>query len=112
MTNTNRIRAVESPASNALEQTLVTTPSGQTVLVSTVSLAFNPMIADMYDQLGGQFETMVFPTDEAGSVTDWMELYCDRYKTAAAAMEGHANIVEIFYNKPMHQLSSSTEEND
>jgi hypothetical protein len=40
------------------------------------------------------WETMIFPCDDNGGVTDWGELYCNRYPTKQAAVEGHAYAVE------------------
>lgn len=45
------------------------------------------------------YETMVFPCDENGDVTNWGDLYCERYNTAAEMEIGHnmtiANLEEI-----------------
>lgn len=38
------------------------------------------------------FETMVFAGDELGD--GWVDPFCDRYSTAAAARLGHAAVVE------------------
>lgn len=35
------------------------------------------------------WETMAFPVDEEGTVTDWGEVYCDRYRDEDEALEGH-----------------------
>lgn len=39
------------------------------------------------------FETMVFPCDAEGRVTDWGDKDCERYSTEAAAKAGHAAMV-------------------
>ena len=39
------------------------------------------------------FETMVFPA-ENGKVTDWGEVFCDRYSTREQALAGHQRVVE------------------
>lgn len=43
---------------------------------------------------GAWYETMIFPCDEAGTVTDFGELYMDRYSTREQAERGHEQIVE------------------
>ena len=39
------------------------------------------------------YETMVFPCDEKGNVTDWGELYCEIYDTQTEMEVGHKAIV-------------------
>jgi hypothetical protein len=39
------------------------------------------------------WETMAFPCDAEGGVTDWGEVFCDRYGSRDAAIEGHAAAV-------------------
>ena len=39
------------------------------------------------------YETMVFPCDEKGNVTDWGDLYCERYSTQAEMEAGHKAII-------------------
>ena len=39
-------------------------------------------------------ETMVFPCDENGEVTDWLELEADRYYDMAEALSGHNAIAD------------------
>ena len=51
-------------------------------LVSTVHL---PAM-----HVGGDYETMVFPVDANGEVTDWSGLEQERYYDEAAADAGHA----------------------
>ena len=41
------------------------------------------------------WETMAFPCDERGTVTDWSEAYCDRYDDESAAKVGHARACEV-----------------
>jgi len=41
------------------------------------------------------FETMIFPADDSGDITDWCELWADRYTTIQEAREGHVRAVEI-----------------
>ena len=103
MTNTNRIQNIELTNPRQREQTRVTTPAGFHVLVSTVLL---PMLFGRVE-----YETMAFAADETGKVTDWTELGCNRYDTEQEALEGHADVVAKWYNEPMLQLPSSTEEN-
>ena len=43
--------------------------------------------------LGGQYESMIFKSD-GEEVTDYLDLYCDRYETEELAREGHDNLVE------------------
>jgi hypothetical protein len=40
------------------------------------------------------WETMVFPCDQQGAVTDWSERDCDRYESKDGAIQGHAAMVE------------------
>jgi hypothetical protein len=68
-------------------------------VVSTVRLAGYEMMAELFDEHGGRFETMVFPCDEQGTVTDWLELDCRRYHSAEAAREGHNDVVLDFLTK-------------
>ena len=44
------------------------------------------------------FETMVFPVNYSGEVTNWSELYCERYGTWNEAIDGHAKAVELCEN--------------
>ena len=103
MTNTNRIQNIELTDERQLVQTHVTTPAGLHVVVSTVQL---PLLWGRVE-----FESMTFAADEDGKITNWLELGCNRYSTAEHAMEGHADMVNEWYNEPMLQLPSSTEEN-
>ncbi len=64
------------------------TRDGQHFLVSTVCLE------SMH--FGGEYETMVFPCDTDGNVTDWGDLHCDRYETYEQAVAGHAGVVLTF----------------
>lgn len=102
MTNTNRIQNLELTNERQLAQTRVTTPSGQHVVVSTV------LLPHMWDRV--EYETMTFAADEAGEITDWLELDCDRYYTPEQAVEGHADVVAKWYNEPMRALPAPTEE--
>jgi hypothetical protein len=52
---------------------------------------------------------MAFAADEDGKITDWLELSCNRYSTAEHAMEGHADMVNEWYNEPMRALPAPTE---
>lgn len=40
------------------------------------------------------WETMVFPCDPQGTVTDWSERDCDRYENKDGAIQGHTAMVE------------------
>lgn len=51
-------------------------------VVSTVEL-FIPLNGERY-------ETMVFPCDNNGNVTDYHDVDCHRYETESAARDGHA----------------------
>ena len=42
------------------------------------------------------FETMIFPCNEDGEVTNWGELYCDRYDTVLEATVGHTRAINNF----------------
>jgi hypothetical protein len=104
MTNTNRIQNLELTNERQLAQTRVTTPSGQHVVVSTVQL---PLLWGRVE-----FESMTFAADVDGEITDWLELSCNRYSTVEHAMEGHADMVQEWYNEPMRALPAPTEEID
>ena len=53
--------------------------------VSTVELPFT--------HPGGIYETMVFPSDSSGEITDWREQDMNRYETEEEARDGHAKMV-------------------
>jgi hypothetical protein len=72
--------------SNILKQTVVRGHK-----VSTIQLPFSLM--------GMLYETMVFTCDEDGTVNDWSEVFCDRYKTKGEALEGHEAVVLAYENK-------------
>ena len=57
--------------------------------VSTVRLS------SFYD--GNPYETMVFSADDDGHTDDWIDLYCNRYKTKTEAKAGHDKTVETFH---------------
>jgi hypothetical protein len=57
-------------------------------VVSTVRLLSSP-----------SFETMVFPCDEQGTVTDWIELDCQQYRTLDEARAGHSDMVQNWTNR-------------
>jgi hypothetical protein len=63
----------------------------KTYLVSTVDIGSE--LAAMTDY---RFETMVFPCDSHGTVTDYVELYNKRYAAKTNAMRGHAAAIEGF----------------
>ena len=39
------------------------------------------------------YETMVFACDSNGNVTDWSDLYCERYDTRAEMKLGHVETI-------------------
>ena len=80
---------------NVIERTVV----NNRYVVSTVRLPGFELAPDLYNELGGEFETMVFPCDEQGNVTDWMELTCRRYRSVADARAGHNDVVLDWINK-------------
>jgi hypothetical protein len=43
--------------------------------------------------VGGEYETMVFPADNAGKITDWLERDYQRYGNMESALEGHEVMV-------------------
>ncbi len=97
-----RIQNLELTDERQLIQTHVTLPSGQHVVVSTV------LLPHLWGRV--EYETMTFAADEAGEITDWLELDCDRYYTPEQAVEGHADVVAKWYNEPMPALPAPTEE--
>jgi len=48
---------------------------------------------DTYDH---GFETMIFPCDANGKITDWGELYAKVYDSIEEATEGHKNACDSF----------------
>jgi hypothetical protein len=68
-------------------------------LVSTIALAGYDTAPWLFDEHGGEFETMVFPCNEQGTVTDWLELDSRRYLTKHEAARGHIEMVRIFLAK-------------
>ena len=43
--------------------------------------------------VGGEYETMVFPADDAGKITCWLERDYQRYENMESALEGHEVMV-------------------
>jgi hypothetical protein len=71
--------------------------NGKNYLVSTVYLGrLDSRIAQVYAPLGGGYETMVFECDVDGDVKSYIDIYCERYQTEHAAMQGHAETVSSF----------------
>lgn len=66
------------------KSTVVKTRGGQYVWVDTCYT------------LDAGWETMVFPCDERGNVTDWGDLDCSRYYTASSAMAGHEIVCQVW----------------
>lgn len=60
------------------------------VVVSTVDL---PIDHAWGDGPSLWYETMVFPSTPEGGISDYMELYCERYTTEEEALIGHENVV-------------------
>jgi len=75
--------------SNRIKQTVVQ----EKFLVSTVE------IETIWGSSRMEYETMVFHCNASGEVTDWMELYCDRYSNLQTAIEGHEATVLMYQNK-------------
>ena len=73
------------PKENRIDATVIDPPNGFR-WVSTVLLCVPCP--------GGPFETMVFASDQDGHVTNWADLYMERYLTRELAEEGHRRIVE------------------
>lgn len=57
-------------------------------LVSTVTLKMGFYAA--------KYETMIFPCDPDGGITNYGEIYCDRYTEAHDALDGHQRAVNSF----------------
>jgi hypothetical protein len=77
---------------NIIARTTVGTIGGSKYVVSTVRLAGADRTPDLYGGL--IFETMVFPCDARGTVTDWQELEVQQYRTIDEAYAGHDDMVE------------------
>lgn len=72
---------------------------GGKYLVSTITLSGAELWPDIYEEAGGAYETMVFPCDEQGIVSDWTELACQRYRTLDEARTGHTDMVQNWTNR-------------
>ena len=82
---------------NIIARTVVGTAPNPKYVVSTVRLAGADRMPDIY---GGRiFETMVFTCDEQGTITDWLELDCQRYRTLDEARTGHSDMVQNWTNR-------------
>ena len=49
------------------------------------------------------WETMVFLSDENGTVLDWSELFCARYSVISEAGIGHNSVVQNFQPASLRQ---------
>ena len=78
---------------NIIDRTVVNSK----YVVSTVRLAGADRTPDLYGGL--IFETMVFTCDEQGTITDWLELDCQRYRTLDEARTGHSDMVQNWTNR-------------
>lgn len=67
---------------------------GKKYLVSTVKLPYGLTLTD-----SRQYETMVFPANDAGEILSGRDLYFDRYETAEAATNGHTQTCRDFQPK-------------
>jgi predicted ATPase len=68
-------------------------------VVSTIRLSGAESFADLYEQFGGGYETMVFACEPDGLITDWLELDCQRYHTEDEARTGHKDMVQNWTNR-------------
>ena len=57
------------------------------------------VLVDSIYTLDAGFETMVFPCDAKGKVTDWGELQVKRYDTYEQMKQGHEGIVKTWRYK-------------
>ena len=64
------------------------TYGGKHYLVSTVEL-----IGGFH---GLEYETMAFACDAEGEVTNWFEMYCDKYDSEEEARKGHDFALKTF----------------
>lgn len=68
-------------------------------LSNIVELNGNYYYVDSCHTLDHGYETMVFACDSEGNVTDWSDLYAERYTTRAEMKLGHvetiANLSEL-----------------
>lgn len=74
--------------SDQIAQAIITR-GPQFFLVSTVLLHREPFPFILAHNSSAPYETMIFPCDEHGEVTDWSGEYCKRYETEIKAREGH-----------------------
>ncbi len=92
MTNPNRIQNIVLTDDRQVMQTRVTTPMGLHVVVSTILLRI------------GEYETMTFPGNLDGEITNWSELDCNRYRSEVNALRGHSEVVTKWYETTMNEL--------
>lgn len=79
---------------NIIDRTVVNSK----YVVSTVRLAGGGLYG------GHIFETMVFPSDAEGDVTNWLELDSQRYRTIDEARIGHNDMVQSWTDKNPKEL--------
>ena len=51
-------------------------------------------LSDVVQVNGNGYETMIFPCDRNGNVTDWIDLYCENYRAEEEMAIRHVAIVE------------------
>jgi hypothetical protein len=68
-----------------------TDPEGREFVVSTVFLGLDHRYGEGSPLV---FETMIFPSED-GEITDWCELFGDRYTTIEQARAGHADATQM-----------------
>lgn len=71
---------------HVVERSLVTSKLGPALLVSTIWLGLDHSFNSDVPLI---FETMVFMVNDKGDISNWSELYSDRYSTIEEARAGH-----------------------
>lgn len=74
-----------------IAQDTVNAPDGAEFHVSTVFLGLDHQYGSGPPLV---FETMIFPS-ENGDISDWGEVWADRYSTIDEAREGHAKAMQV-----------------
>jgi hypothetical protein len=82
------VKDVARPDALGLGRRVGSTVVGGRWWVSTVVVGF-----------GIPHETMVFASDADGNVSEWGEVYCDRYETLEEAVAGHKEVVRLFVER-------------
>lgn len=59
--------------------------------------------SDAFVEHGGRPEVMLFKSDAEGTVTDWVEVYGERYKEGTPVIEAIVSTVDTFNRVGLHE---------